>query len=449
MEAAVKRDLKLSAQWLRLAFHDAGTFNQQSREGGANGCLLTHRPMRDEDENLHLDLPINTLVVIKRNWENHANTCIRVSSADMIQFAGFFSSLRQVGASPGLTSPKRGQLNTFKWGRPDKVSCSTAWTRNLPGFQLGNDHKGVSMRCKMAGVEIEEKLMKRNGFTAEEACALIGAHTIGLTRNTFGRSLAGPWVTNGKDDATPNGPIFDNAYFDFLENSIPAKTAAEFELDISPFTDPFPDWFRDTPRDLNHLDTDLALAFPVHGGTGHPDFHQFTVKFSKDNALFLTKFFEALNKMSKLGVRAPLFFPHSCTSCFRRLSSNAISPSMMMELDNIEDATVITEKSDDSDDDKENKRSNILKKVEIPSGLFEDLKRATKVAKILNERKQSKRKAEIKRLTTLVEELKSVVADLYDEHAQADVDAQFDRLKVAEQQAEDFLLEKEVQQTQC
>lgn len=46
MELAVLGSHKLLAQWTRAAFHDAGTFDQNVPEGGANGCLMNHPPMR-------------------------------------------------------------------------------------------------------------------------------------------------------------------------------------------------------------------------------------------------------------------------------------------------------------------------------------------------------------------------------------------------------------------
>ena len=63
MEVFVSADPKLSAQFTRAAFHDAGTFDQTMPEGGANGCLLNHLPMRSQSENLGLDAPLNTLQV--------------------------------------------------------------------------------------------------------------------------------------------------------------------------------------------------------------------------------------------------------------------------------------------------------------------------------------------------------------------------------------------------
>jgi hypothetical protein len=155
-------------------------------------------------------------------------------------------------------------------------------------------------------------MIERNGFTAREATALIGAHTIGLTRNEFGPELAGPWVENGADEATPQGPVFDNTYHQFLINTIPAMTVEEFsagqtaEQSPPPFTRTFPNWFKAETTDLNHLDTDIALAFPSQDTTVHPHYDTFSREFSNSNVEFITSFMAALDKMSKLGVRMPL-----------------------------------------------------------------------------------------------------------------------------------------------
>jgi len=139
-----------------------------------------------------------------------------------------------------------------------------------------------------------------------EANALIGAHTIGLLRHTFGPSL--PWVQNGRDFATPFGPVFDNAYHHFLRNTIVEDTAGAFASNQSPFTEVFSNWFRISPtfpNELSHLDTDVTLAFPPVGVT-HPDYSLDTTTFASSNAVFLKQFFLALDKMGRLGVNVPL-----------------------------------------------------------------------------------------------------------------------------------------------
>jgi hypothetical protein len=46
LESHVLADRKLASQWTRAAFHDAGTFDVNIPEGGANGCLLNDPNMR-------------------------------------------------------------------------------------------------------------------------------------------------------------------------------------------------------------------------------------------------------------------------------------------------------------------------------------------------------------------------------------------------------------------
>jgi hypothetical protein len=46
LESHVLADRKLASQWTRAAFHDAGTFDVNIPEGGANGCLLNDPLMR-------------------------------------------------------------------------------------------------------------------------------------------------------------------------------------------------------------------------------------------------------------------------------------------------------------------------------------------------------------------------------------------------------------------
>ena len=279
--------------------------------------------MRKQTENQFLEDPINTLIDIKAQFEGHPAVCTTISNADLIQFAGMFSVVRQSVTNPstglpGLTLAKVNSLKTFEWGRLDEINCDKMWTDNLPGFKSGKS--GRALRCLEAGKEIKNKMMDRNGFTAREATALIGAHTIGLIRNTFG-PLAGPWVPNGVDDATDEGPVFDNAFHDFLENGIVANNVEEFVNNMAPFESDFGgnNWFRDDPpvpsSGLDYLDTDVTLAFDSQDTNEHPNFHVFTTEFANSNLAFLQAFFPALRKMGKLGVTVPLQTVGPCDAC--------------------------------------------------------------------------------------------------------------------------------------
>ena len=114
-----------------------------------------------------MNFPSNIfLQAIKDFWHAHPSTCIKVSSADLLQFAIFFATVRQSGA-PGLDPTKRDRLiSEFQWGREDETNCDPNWTDNLPGFTTAASGGPIPPRCAAAGEEIEEKMMNRNGFTA-------------------------------------------------------------------------------------------------------------------------------------------------------------------------------------------------------------------------------------------------------------------------------------------
>ena len=127
-------------------------------------------------ENLFLDPPLLTLEAIKNSWHVHQKTCIKVSSADILQFAVFFATTRQkhtpeslFSAAPTAIAKRNTLKNDFQWGRPDEVNCQTFWTDNLPGFDTSANlacSGVIPCRCTAAGNEIKEKMMDRNGFTA-------------------------------------------------------------------------------------------------------------------------------------------------------------------------------------------------------------------------------------------------------------------------------------------
>ena len=161
-------------------------------------------------------------------------------------------------------------------------------------------------------------LFVRSTFTpvniTEEATVLIGAHTIGKIRNTFG-AIGTEWVPGGDDLATPLGPKFDNEYFQFLINDVATPNGNDafiFEANggMPPFDTIFPTWFKKNTPAHSHFDTDVTLAFPAVGP--HPDYSPFSVNFANSNALFIDTFMEALIKMSKLGVTVPLSIATEC-----------------------------------------------------------------------------------------------------------------------------------------
>ena len=191
----------------------------------------------------------------------------------------------------------------------------------------------------------------------------------------------GAWVPGGDDTATPNGPSecllfdfvydlqlmalailtktyllfacqlirccslrivpeFDNEYHDWLINKLEADRVAEFQKtmdpeNMKPFDKEFLNWFQVSPevtRDpnlkLDHLDSDLVLAFPslfplLSDSHHYPNYHEDTVRFAESNDVFLQTFFPALDKMSKLGVDVHLQSPGSGCACGSGGTSNS------------------------------------------------------------------------------------------------------------------------------
>ena len=96
-------------------------------------------------------------------------------------------------------------------------------------------------------------------------------------------------------------------------------------VNTEPFKRVFGNWFltgsnKDHPtlppfphEDLNHLDTDIVLAFPPQSTTAHPNYSVHTHQFASNNTHFLSTFFNALHKMSTLGVNTSLLSP--ATEC--------------------------------------------------------------------------------------------------------------------------------------
>ena len=317
LESSMNSNPKFAAQVLRMSFHDAGTFSSANGQSGANGCLLNDPEFISNaaPENGGLREPVGKLKAIKDTWESAlSNKCVRVSSADMIQYAALFAVVHTLpGADQEVHEHK---LSQFRWGRQDEANCNVETTKNLPGFQ----HRGTGLatadlkgRLEHSGQEIFSKMVVGNGFTARQAVALIGAHTIGQTRSQFGGgSFAGPWVDNGHEDFS-GGPVFDNTFFTHMIDEINAPHKGVIPPGLpapKPFNRSFNDWMQLHSRgagkpNLQWLDTDLTLAFP-HTGNAHPNYFEHSKDFAASNDIFLTEFFAALDVMSLLGVSHPL-----------------------------------------------------------------------------------------------------------------------------------------------
>lgn len=245
---------------VRLAFHDAGTFDGQS--GGADGCVDLTSP-----QNNGLQAVMSSLDPVVKA----ANGLL--SRADVWALAAGVAI--QMAGGPSLS---------FKAGRVDASSCSGQ--DNLPDAQLG-----VSM--------IQSIFVTRLNFTEKETTALIGAHVLGRVVST-NSGYSGKWV--------PRNDVFSNRYFvDLLsvrwnQHNLPAFQGLARTQ-----------W--DGPRGTMMLNSDVSLAFDMTGctsaggaGAGGKlctrathSFSAAVTDFAASNADFSAAFVTAFAKLTALG----------------------------------------------------------------------------------------------------------------------------------------------------
>ncbi|KAH9533869.1 hypothetical protein CY35_18G075100 [Sphagnum magellanicum] len=148
---------------LRLAFHDAGTFNITKLSGGMNGSIIYEL---ERPENAGLKRSIKVLQKVKAELD----PVISVSWADLIAVAG----AEAVAECDGPRIPVR-------LGRHDSV---------------GPDPEGEMPEETLSASALKQSFHGK-GFTTQELVVLSGAHTLGA-----------------KGFGNPN--LFDNSYFQIL-----------------------------------------------------------------------------------------------------------------------------------------------------------------------------------------------------------------------------------------
>ena len=170
-------------QWVRVAFHDCGTFDSASGAGGCDGSLHSNAERR-RSENRGLDTILN-------NYEGYKRAAPGLSMADVIA----------IGAKLGLEACAPGFQINIKLGRRDATSPNP---------------EGLLPRHDVEASETKDMFMNRLGFSIEEMVALVvGAHSIGRARgNTSGMRRQGPLdSTSTKFDGTIFSEILEQAEF--------------------------------------------------------------------------------------------------------------------------------------------------------------------------------------------------------------------------------------------
>jgi len=246
---------------IRKAFHDAGHFDQNSREVRM-GCIqhfLSGNNACPQHANLE-EAESVVRAVMDRMPSN------MLSMADAVQLLGALAvdELAQgTGAAPLYDRVRTGRVD------PSTFTCieNIKMCGNLPAFFTRHhsqiDHADIVISLNDVWVkEIEGKMIDVNSLSKQDAVALIGAHTVGR-HFSFGH-----WTQK------PN--FFDNEYFlqlkrvkDWLDSG---NELGEQVGSIHPFGfDVRPNWFIDSekvkdPEAVNPespimmLDADLALV---------------------------------------------------------------------------------------------------------------------------------------------------------------------------------------------
>jgi L-ascorbate peroxidase len=154
---------------LRLAWHDAGTYDASTRAGGPNGSIRSEREYTHGANN-GLKIAIDFCEAIKVKYPI-------ITYADLYQLAGVVAV--EVTGGPTIE---------FVPGRKDSVA--TPPEGRLPDARKGPSHL--------------KDIFYRMGLSDREIVALSGAHTLGRAHKERS-GFEGPWTAN---------PLkFDNSYF--------------------------------------------------------------------------------------------------------------------------------------------------------------------------------------------------------------------------------------------
>ncbi|GAQ83146.1 ascorbate peroxidase [Klebsormidium nitens] len=177
---------------LRMAFHDAGTYDKSSGTGGANGSLKYELSRA-------LNEPISS------HWsviESIKGGLPNVSYADVIFLAGFYAI--HITGGPLVTSVRTGRVDASV-ADPDNRLPLSSWNADQLTSHFGDAY----------------------GFGCQELVALSGAHSIGTSKVT---PPLGPM-----DDTSR---VFDVRYYQKLVNgggSFPSDKALSQSSDTSPY----------------------------------------------------------------------------------------------------------------------------------------------------------------------------------------------------------------------
>lgn len=246
-------DGSLAPILIRLAWHQSGTFNNETLIGGPVNASMRFPPERDYEDNSGLQQARDIL------------SSIRDEFGQELTFADLWS-LSGVCAVQEMRGPKV----PWRPGRVDQPDVPGARSYAPANLPHGDNPSPDAIRQKFRSL----------GFVDSEAVALIGAHSVGRAHKD----------TSGYSGAWTRAPTrFTNGFFNELLNNdwIPVIEQSGKRS----FTDA-------ATKTLFMLPSDLALL-------RDKSFRFFVESFSKDRALFFRTFSSAFSKLLELGVSFP------------------------------------------------------------------------------------------------------------------------------------------------
>ncbi|KAG5493775.1 hypothetical protein JKF63_01607 [Porcisia hertigi] len=246
LENMISDNLELGPSLVRLAWHEAGSFDCFKKDGSPNSASMRFAPECLYEGNKGLDVPRNALEPLKKKYS-------QISYADLWVLAAYVA-IEYMG----------GPAIPYKWGRVDAKDGSVCGPDGrLPDASQTQKHV--------------RSIFKRLGFNDQETVALIGAHTCGECHLQYS-GYDGPW-THDK-----NG--FDNSFFTALLDE---------EWVVNPKVENMQMMDRATTK-LMMLPSDMCLLLD-------PSYRKYVELYAKDNDVFNRDFAKAFKKLTELGTK--------------------------------------------------------------------------------------------------------------------------------------------------
>jgi cytochrome c peroxidase len=243
---------------VRLAWHNAGTFDKAAGTGGSEGAGMRFAPEKEWGANAGLATARAVLEPIKAKYSS-------LSYSDLWALAGNVA-IEEMGG-PALP---------FKLGRKDKAPDAPKLPDGLLPDADGRDKKNGN-----EGDHLRD-IFYRMGFNDQEIVALSGAHSLGRCHPTSS-GFWGPW--------TRAPTTFSNQYFVLL---LSEKWTPKKKHEGKPWTGPAQ--FEDKTGELMMLPTDLALIKDAK-------LKPWVEKYAADEKLFFSDFAKAWTKLQENGCK--------------------------------------------------------------------------------------------------------------------------------------------------